>query len=267
MSESANAKAKVICFANQKGGPGKTTTCHNVSVQFARTKKRVLCIDMDGQGNLSKLLDIETDETPNNIASFLTDQKGGIKSVIHKTKLENLDLIPSNRNTYFAEKDLVMKNGREFILTDGLEEIKGEYDIISIDTPPNLGLLTFSSILASNFVLLVTTSSELSLDGLSEVLDTIESIQTNKRLNVNNTKVMGAIRNDYKMSNKIINRYAENELQSAKALIPRVFSSIRSTTEIEKAQKDHKPIYDFIKNHPVIDDYKKLTREILKCLS
>lgn len=258
-----------ICFANQKGGPGKTTTCHNLAVQMSILKRSILAVDIDGQGNLSTLFDVDISELEKNMSSVLVDRVKA-SDVVIPSNVTGIDLLPSNRTTYFAEKELTNRSAREFILNDSLDEIRINYDFVFIDTPPNLGLLTFSSIVASNYVIIVTTSSELSLNGISDILDTISEIQENKRINVNDTKILGVIHNDYKISNKRINRYAEYELQKAvdAGVIPRVFKTkIRSTTEIENAQINHKPISIFSNKHHVNEDYNKLAKEVLSCLN
>jgi chromosome partitioning protein len=259
--------AKVLSIANQKGGPGKTTTSHNLSYEFAMIGKRVLAIDMDGQGNLTTLLGLDKNDLELSIASLLGKNADcDIKDLIIKTQFQNLDLIPSNKQTYFAEKELANRSGREFILNDELEKIKNDYDIIVLDTPPNLGLLTFSSLIASDYVLIAVTSAPLALEGIADILETFDEIKENKRIDINNVKILGAIHNNYKISNKIMNEYAIQQIESVKDDIPRVFGPIRSTTELDKAHRDSKPMSLYDPKHKISSDYKRFAREVLECL-
>ncbi len=147
--------ASVTAFTTHKGGPGKTTTTQNLAIEIAKTGKKVLMGDIDGQGNLTTVFGFEKDDISYGMSDILNDEKFNIEKAILKTDTKGLDIIPSNRDTYFAEKDLATKSGREFVLSDQLEKVKGKYDYIFLDTPPNLGLLTFSAIVASNNILLI----------------------------------------------------------------------------------------------------------------
>ena len=153
--------SRVIAIANQKGGVGKTTTSINLSACLAEKGKKVLLIDMDSQGNTTSGFGFEKNELDKTVYEVLRD----------------LFLIPANRNLAGAEIELVTRENMQYILKKQLEPIKDNYDFIIIDCPPALGMLTVNAMTASDSVLVPIQCEFYALDGLSQLIYTIELIQ------------------------------------------------------------------------------------------
>jgi len=170
--------AKIFSIVNQKGGVGKTTTAINVATAMASIKKKVLLIDLDPQGNASTGLGIENNQRTNNIYSVLIgDCK--INQAIIKTKIPNLEIIPATVDLSASEVELINVEQREFLLKTALHEITENYQIIIIDCPPSLGLLTINALCSSNSILIPMQCEFFSLEGLSHLLNTVGLIKDN----------------------------------------------------------------------------------------
>ena len=253
-----------VCISNQKGGSGKTSLTFNAGCVLAKElKNRILFVDVDvdGQANLTTAFGFNPDEIEKNISELLLSNKPKTKEFIIETPIEGASLIPSTQHTFAAEKQLYDRTGREFVLSDLIDQVKNGWDYIFIDTPPNLGIITLNSLIASNNIVLVYTASEFSLDGISQVLNTIDEIQENKRLNINSLKIIGAIQNRYKSTTKIVNQKLQEALEGVTE-IPRYFQHISDTTEIEKSQFEHQPVITFNGSHKVSEEFRKFAREL-----
>jgi chromosome partitioning protein len=171
---------KIISIANQKGGVGKTTTSINISASLAVAERKTLLIDIDPQANSTSGVGIEPAEVKNSIYDVLSAQ-ASLDEVIIPTKVPNLDIIPSHINLVGAEIELVNMPFREKILQKAFENLKKEYRYIIIDCPPSLGLLTLNSLTASNSVLIPVQAEYYALEGLGQLLNTINIVR--KHLN------------------------------------------------------------------------------------
>ena len=148
---------KVISFSNQKGGVGKTSTCVNTAAALAIKGKKTLLIDMDPQGNATTGLGFSKSELENSVYNVLIDEIPA-KQAIHKTQVENLDIIPASIDLAGAEVELVYCKNREKRLNEKLAGLSEEYDFIMIDCPPSLGLLTINALSASDSVIIPNQS-------------------------------------------------------------------------------------------------------------
>lgn len=165
---------KIISIANQKGGVGKTTTAINVSSLLAAAEKKTLLVDIDPQANSSSGLNIR-DHSPS-VYEVLIGQ-AEVKDAIIDSYMPFLDLLPSNINLVGAQIELVEMHDREKALKSALDPITANYDYIIIDCPPSLGLLTLNSLAASDSVLIPVQCEYFALEGLGQLLNTINIVK------------------------------------------------------------------------------------------
>jgi chromosome partitioning protein len=170
--------AKVIALCNQKGGVGKTTTAINLAAYLVISGKKVLLIDIDPQGNATSGLGIDKHSIVNSIYHLIIDEADP-KTIRIDTQVPNLSLFPSNLNLTGAEVELVGILGREHRLKKALAPILSEYDFILIDCPPSLGLLTINALSAANSVIIPIQCEYYALEGLSQLVNTINLVKEN----------------------------------------------------------------------------------------
>ena len=167
--------AEVIAFANQKGGVAKTTTTLNLAVAFAESGYRVLCIDLDPQGNLTMSQGIDPDKVEKSLYDVLVNDMP-ISEIIVKREI---DIAVASIDLAGAEIAMSTKIGRERSLEKALKEVQGDYDFVCIDTPPSLGLLTINALTAANKVIVPVQCEYLSMRGLVQLQNTLTMIQEN----------------------------------------------------------------------------------------
>jgi chromosome partitioning protein len=167
---------RVIAIANQKGGVGKTTTAINLSASLALSERRTLLIDCDPQGNTTSGIGFRKDPDRRTLYNALILEES-LESIILKTQIEGLDLIPADKNLVGAEVELVIAEDREFQLKKLLPQVKDNYEYIVMDCPPALGLLTLNALSAADSVLVPIQCEYLALEGVSELLDTLTRIR------------------------------------------------------------------------------------------
>lgn len=169
-----------MSIVNQKGGVGKSTTAVNLGSCLAELDHKILLVDIDPQGNATSGVGIDKSSLELCIYDLLV-QEEDIKQVITSTKVDNLDLIPATIDLAGAEIELVSVFSRETRLKNSLQKIQDEYDYILIDCPPSLGLLTLNALTASDFVLVPIQCEYYALEGLGQLMRTIQLVQ--KHLN------------------------------------------------------------------------------------
>jgi len=182
-----------LAIANQKGGVGKTTISMGLAGVLAEMGKRVLLVDMDQQGNLSSAFLDNIHNLPATVFELLTDE-AGIDEALHKTHIENIDILPAN----LALSDLDVRLGgdddSQYYLLEALNELNANYDFVIIDCPPNLGKATRMALVASNGILVPIECQEWAVKGSSQLDAYVEKVQ--KRANPS-LEVLGFIINKY----------------------------------------------------------------------
>lgn len=170
---------KAIAIFNQKGGVGKTTTNINLGACLALKGKRVLMLDIDPQGNTTSGIGVSKKELEYTVYELLIEDNFDPRDAVLHTSLENLDLIPANVDLAGAEIEMVQLEGREKRLQKAIDKIRNDYDYIFIDCPPSLGLLTINSLSAVESVLIPIQCEFYALEGVSQLMSTIELVRKN----------------------------------------------------------------------------------------
>lgn len=169
---------RVITVANQKGGVGKTTTAVNLSACLAAAGRKVLLLDLDPQGNATQGVGLDKNALETTLYDVLLNETP-VSEAIRPTEMDQLYILPSNRDLVGADVELVGQPEREFLLRKRLAPVRGDFEFIFIDCPPSLSLLTLNGLVAADGVLITMQCEYYALEGLSELLQTIILVRDN----------------------------------------------------------------------------------------
>ena len=254
----SHGPARVISMCNQKGGVGKTTTTINLGAALAELGRKVLIVDFDPQGAASAGLGINAHELDSTISDLLVASRPDIRTVIHETTVEGLDIVPANIDLSAAEVQLVNEVAREQALKRVLRPVLDEYDVILVDCQPSLGLLTINALTASHGVIIPLETEFFALRGVALLVETVERVKD--RLNA--TLEIDGILATMVDSRTLHSREVLERLEQAFG--EQLFDTrIRRTIKFPDASVANEPITSYAPSHPGADAYRRLAREVI----
>lgn len=255
---SSHGPARVIALCNQKGGVGKTTTTINTAAALAEYGRKVLLVDFDPQGALTRGLGIEP-EDGQTIYELMINRKLKTQDVILNTAIEGLDIIPANIQLSAAEIQLVAEPGREKILAAVLRPVLGDYDVVMIDCQPSLGLLTVNALTAANGVMIPVACDYFALKGLELLIqNTVELVK--ERLN-DSLKIDGILATMFdprtlhsrNMLNQLNEEYGDTVFRSV----------IKLTVKFKDSSERGKPVTVYAPSSEAAELYRAVAREMV----
>jgi chromosome partitioning protein len=251
---------KVISIANQKGGVGKTTTSINLGGALAELGYRVLCIDMDPQANLTVGLGISLSDVKVSIADVLSENRAGLEDVVKETGMAGLSVVPSTLELASTEVELFTAIGREMVLRDALAGwAERQFDVIIIDCPPTLGLLTINALVASNRVIIPVQTQYYAIKGLTALIKVINTIKL--KLN-HDLEILGLLATFYDGRTVLAREMLANLRELGDH---RVFATmIKNTVKLGEAPLTGKPVTEYATNSAAARAYRDLAREVVE---
>ena len=248
-------RARVVTVINQKGGVGKTTTVINIAAQIALRGFRVLVIDSDSQGNCATGLGVDKSKVKNTTRDLILSPETAIDSR-HATAVENLHIIVGDRSLIGLEQEMMRQLGREKRMKEALQPLLAHYDLVLIDTPPSLGLVTINALVASDGVLVPVQTEYFALEGLALLSGTIREVRSllNERLGVDGVLLT-------MHSQTLLNKQVAGEvLENFPDLV--VKPAIRRNVRLAEAPSHGIPIHLHDPSSPGGKDYQDIATEL-----
>ncbi|MCK5044606.1 AAA family ATPase [Candidatus Parcubacteria bacterium] len=249
--------ARIISICNNKGGVGKTNVSVNLPVFLAALGKRVLLVDFDHQANATYSLGIKPNYLPLSVYHALTGSVAP-SAVIRKTPFFGYEIMPASPDLAGAAVELINLKNREFKLAKVLEEVASDYDFIIIDSPPSLDLLTINALCASQEVLIPVQAEYLALEGLAQLMNTIDLVKSNLGSDI---KVAGALLTMYNQRNKVSQEVAKEVRRNFPAY---VFDAvIPRNVALAEAPRFGKTILQYAPASRAAKAYRELAEELI----
>lgn len=257
----SGSRARVIAVSNQKGGVGKTTTAINLGASLAEAGQRVLIVDLDPQGNASTGLGIESRDRNKTTYDLLLDELP-LAEVVKPTKIEGLWISPANADLSSADIEMFSNEKRSFLLHDALRHGPGgaeNYDIILIDCPPSLNLLTINAMMAADSVLVPLQSEFFALEGLSQLMLTIREV---REAGNRNLRIEGIVLTMYDSRNNLSQQVEEDARENLGDLVFK--TKIPRNVRVSEAPSFAMPVTSYDAKSKGADAYRRLASELLE---
>ena len=250
---------RTIAIANQKGGCGKTTTVVNLAAALAEKGKRMLVVDLDPQGHSTIGLGYDADNMNMTVHDALTKVRVGISTVAVGTKVERLNLVPSNVLLSGAEIELASLVEREFVLAEKLKEVRDKYDVCLIDCPPSLGLLTLNGLVASTDILVPVQAHYYAMEGLKQLFGTTTIIQ--ERFRTCNIRILGLLLT-FVEARTLLSRQIQRQMRELFGDLV-LDTVIHKSVRLAEVPSSGKPIFTYAPESKAAAEYKALAEEII----
>ncbi len=253
--------AKTICFVNNKGGCGKTTTVCAVGQAWAAQGRKILFIDLDSQSNLTSII-TDTDPATKEWETTIEDAFIGAPEIplpiVHVT--DRIDIVPADLDLSNFDRETARQTTRECLLADLLETVKDSYDFILVDCPPALGLITYNALVASDYLVFVSLADGMSYRGMKMIAALYNEVTSNKRLNPS-LEIVGAIITRYE-KNSLSELYLKKIKEDLGALV--IEPVIRKATKLAQAASFQRNVYEYDPNGKATKDYQAVSQELLQ---
>ena len=250
----------IVAIINQKGGTGKTTTTLNLGAALAYQGYRTLIVDLDPQGHTTIGIGIEPEVIANSVADILTTPKKSIAEVVVPSYILGLDIAPAHIHLARAAEQVYTRVFREAILANALKDV--DYDFVLVDCPPSLGVLTTNTLYACDFIVIPCQISRYSLDGLADLLTTVETVKNLSLDELFQGDLFRILLTMFDKRNSITNEYI---LKQLKPYREKTFTTVIMKNEaLNQAQIAQKAIFDYDSRCSGSADYLQLCLEFLE---
>ncbi len=250
---------RTIAIANQKGGCGKTTTSVNLAAALAETGKRTLVLDLDPQGHSTIGFGYDPDELSKTIYDVIANVQIEIPAITLGTKIERLDLVPSNVMLSGAEIELTDVTGREFVLSEKLRTVNNIYDVCVIDCPPSLSLLTLNALVASTDVVVPVQAHYYAMEGLKQLFETANIIK--ERFHPCYVKILGILLT-FVEDKTLLSRHIQRQMREFFGDL--VFETvIHKSVRLAEAPSSGEPVLTYAPDNKATAEYRALAKEII----